>query len=191
MPSDGELLERSQQGDEAAFDALYSRYATRLHSYLLRFTGSRATAEDLLQEVFIRLCREQGLRVPEDRLAPWLYTVARNVAISHGRSLSRRRARDAAAHGTVLHPTPDASREPLALRRLELAGLQAALAELPEPQREVVLLKLTGGLSHAEIAALQGVPVGTVKSRLHGAIGALRRRLNGEQTCSATTARRS
>ncbi len=190
MDGDSELLRRSQRGDEAAFDELYSRYATRLYSFLLRLTRSQATAEDLLQEVFVRLSQARDLQLSDGRLTPWLFRVARNAAISHGRSASRRKARHEAAHEAALSVAPRGG-ERAALRRLELAGLQEALSDLSDVQREVVLLKLVGGLTHAEIAAQQKVPVGTIKSRLHCALQTLRSRLKGERTCSAPTARRS
>lgn len=167
------LLERIRRGDVDAFDVLYDRYATRLFSFLVRRLGDRATAEDMIQDIFLTVLRRGDIEARGGSLKSWLFTVARNRTVSHHRTLSRQ-ARSA-GEVEVGIAAPRLSPDVVAGHRQDVADLQLALQELPTEQQEVVMLKQLGGLTYREIADMQGVPEGTVKSRLHLALKSLRR----------------
>jgi RNA polymerase sigma-70 factor (ECF subfamily) len=146
-----------------AFEALYRRHRDWVVRLARRFTGSEHDALDVLQETFAYLLRKlPGLRLTA-RMTTFLYPVVRHLSID----ALRRRRRHAPAE--ALPDAPDPA-EPQADRE-ELA---AVLAALPEPQREAVLMRYVDGMSLAEIAEALDVPLGTVKSRLHNALRALR-----------------
>jgi RNA polymerase sigma-70 factor (ECF subfamily) len=172
------LLPARDGSAEAALAALYDRYSASVYGLGLRMLGDAGLAEDLLQETFARLwlhaAQYQAGRV---RFATWLLRVATNLAISELRRAARRprpasrafaRAPDSdAAAPAPLEPADPAADVPDQVwlaeqRRLILAALEG----LPAEQREAVELAYFGGLTHAEIAAVQAVPLSTVKTRL-------------------------
>jgi RNA polymerase sigma-70 factor (ECF subfamily) len=164
-PSDAELAGRAARGDEAAFGLLYERHRDWVFALALRVTGRREDALDVTQDVFVELLgRLPGWNVAGS-LRPLLRPMVRNKAIDRARRAGREvRAEEAvpepAAPG---HATEDGG---------ELARV---LRALPAEQREALLLRYVDGLELAEIAAAMGVPLGTVKSRLHQAVEHLRR----------------
>lgn len=172
MVSDEILLDRIREGEVDAFDLLYARYAARLFSFLARQLGDRAAAEDLLQEVFMTLLNTPSVKAHGGSLKGWLFTVARNRGTSHLRAQGRRAHKEASLE--IARAPSRLSPELVVGHRRDIEELQGALTTLPEEQREVVLLKQLGGLTYAEIAVIQGVPEGTVKSRLHLALKSLR-----------------
>lgn len=141
---------------------MYDQHGPALLRYLRRLTGHSATAEDLLQETFV-----QALRAPdrlETVISPkaWLFTIARNL----GLNALRGRRRHQALVEQIAAPEPaDADQHEELLR---------AIAGLPPEQRETLELRLREELSYAEIADVLGIPVGTVRSRLHLAVKRLR-----------------
>jgi RNA polymerase sigma-70 factor (ECF subfamily) len=158
--SDGELVTALRAGDAVAFDELYRRHRDWVLRLAHRVTGSGTDALDVLQETFLYLLRkapELELRV---RMTTLLFPVVRNL------SLQRRRQRGTASAAVE----PLAEDPPLA----SAEELVAALGGLPEAQRQALLLRFVDGKSLQEIAAAQGVPLGTVKSRLHQALATLR-----------------
>ncbi len=166
------------QGNAQAFEALYGRYRLRLYNLLLRSLRDEASAEDLYQEVFLRLLRAAPRWRPEARLSTWLYRVAINLCIDAGR---RRRAEELAPETAELiadgRPGPqDAVQQGEALQRVK-----AGVAQLPDEQRAVLLLRVYEGLGEQEVAEIVGCPVGTVKSRLHHALRRLRAGLAEER----------
>jgi RNA polymerase sigma-70 factor (ECF subfamily) len=175
--SDEQLMLRFQAGDARAFEALVHRHRTPVFSFLLRLTGDRARAEDLCQETFLKVVRASGDWAPRARFQAWLYAIARNQAVDEARRGAFRRvdplddARPAAAASE--DPLPDRGAESALLR----PKLEAALAALPEEQREVFLLREYSGLRFHEIASVTGVPENTVKSRMRYALEGLRARL--------------
>jgi RNA polymerase sigma-70 factor (ECF subfamily) len=172
MESDEELMAAVARGEERALATLVGRYAERLHAFLVRVTGSRDDADDLLQDTWIRVARGAPSFDTRRRARPWLYGVAANLA----RDLHRRRGvRLRAAHAVKQDATP----EPVAFRPIERIELRARLARLPERLREVLVLRFYDDLDEAEMAEALGIPRGTVKSRLHGAIRELRRGWEG------------
>ena len=166
MESDEELMAAIARGEERALAALVARHAERLHAFLVRVTGSRDDADDLLQDAWIRVARGAPTFDPHRRARPWLYGIAANLA----RDLQRRRSvRLRAAYELRSEPAPAAP-----LRPLDRIDLRERLARLPERLREVLVLRFYGDLDEAELGEALGIPKGTVKSRLHGAIRALR-----------------
>ena len=164
MESDEELMEAVARGDEQALASLIDRYAARIHAHLCRMTGDRDDADDLLQETWVRIARGARRFDRTRRVRPWLYGVASNLA----RDLHRRR--QVRARAALAEPSTGAAATPV-----ERIDLRERLARLPDRLREVVLLRYYGDLDEGEMAAALGIPRGTVKSRLHGAIRELKR----------------
>ena len=151
-------------GEPAAFALLYERHAGSVFGLANRILRDRAAAEDVTQDVFVRLWRHRDVYAPE-RGAPraWLLTIARNRAIDVLRRGGRRHEPLDDAHET--REAPERT-EDEALRRDEAASLGAALRGLPDEQRTAVELAYFADLTQAEIAAQLRVPLGTVKSRV-------------------------
>jgi len=174
--SDGELVRRAQRGDEEAFGLLVSRYMRSAYAVALSVTGKHEDAEDAAQEsLMVALRRVEECREP-DRFAGWLMTIVRN----RSRNLLRREG----LRSTSEIPVGTAGGDPLpdqVLKRTRLrARLDEALAELSEVQREIVLLHDYEGWKHREIAERLDMPSGTVRSHLHFARKALRKRLGDD-----------
>ena len=165
--SDEDLVRQVRRGEIGAFDVLYARYSRRLFSYLLHLVGDRGWAEDLLQEVFLTALRSDALELAPGKFGGWLFTVARNRALSVNRKESRRVEVDDAPP----MPTPEAE----VARKETIALLSEAIDALSEQHRDVLILKEVAGLTYRQIAAVQNVPEGTAKSRLHHAIRSVRR----------------
>ncbi|MGC0416929.1 RNA polymerase sigma factor [Embleya sp. AB8] len=174
--TDRELWDRACRGERAAFGDLFDRHARAVHNYLFRRTASWADAEDLTSAVFLHAWRiRTEVVLHQDSALPWLLGVARNLAANSGRAVQRYQALRARLPAPV--PSPDHAEEVAA--RLDdertMALLLRAVAELPERDREVLELCGWSGLDHQAAAAVLGVAVGTVKSRLHRARARLRR----------------
>ncbi len=165
-------MEAVARGDEQALGALIERHAAALHALLLRQTGNRADADDLLQDTWIRVARGARGFDRGRRFKPWVYGIASNLA----RDLFRRR--EVRRRARLAPPEPP----PAPPRPVERLDLRARLARLPERLREVLVLRYYHDLGEAEMAEALGVPRGTVKSRLHGAIRELRRGYREEET---------
>jgi RNA polymerase sigma factor (sigma-70 family) len=160
--SDDVLMERFCRGDEAAFGVLYDRYAPQLEGFLRRLVRDQTLAEDLLQTTFLSFVRARGRYVTTVGLRAWIFSIAANA----GRDALRRRGarrEDALGPeiGNIGGPTPVTSDPPLA------KAIEEALRQLPEDQREAVLLHKMHGLSFPEIALALGTTVGAAKVRAH------------------------
>ncbi|MBK7875501.1 MAG: RNA polymerase sigma factor [Planctomycetes bacterium] len=167
--TDAELVRAAAAGDERAFDALYRRHRDWVFALALRATGRREDALDLAQEAFVELLGALERFEPGGSLRAWLRRVVLHRAIDQGRSAGRARRVDVAPED-VLGDVLDRAAEDGG----ERADLARVLRGLPAEQREVVLLRFVDGFELAEIAAALGMPLGTVKSRLHQAVANLR-----------------
>ena len=168
--TDEALLRRVARGEADALTALYRRHADGLFGFLQRLAGDRMLAEEILQDTLLAVWRGAERFEGRAQVRTWLYGIARRQA--HNRLRSARPA--AAALDDVPEVVePAAGPEELALVRLDRDQVLTAVTGLSLPHREVVVLAFVAGLSQAEIADVVGVPVGTVKSRLHHARAAL------------------
>jgi RNA polymerase sigma-70 factor, ECF subfamily len=173
MPTDGQLVYRARKGDEVAFGMLVERYQRPAYAVALSVTGRHEDAEDAAQEAFlVALDRLDECRSPE-RFAGWLMTIVRNRSKNLIRRESLRETDQVPPGARSFAPTPDVAAEAAELRDL----LEKALNELPEVQRQIVLLHDLEGWKHREIAERLDLPSGTVRSHLHFARKALRHAL--------------
>lgn len=170
--SDADLIRAVAAGSAASFRILFQRWAPRLGRFLHQVTGSRETAEDLLQEAFVRILRAAPRFEPRGAAASWMYRICANLAYSHWR---RRRASPVLEgwEADALPDLPAAERsgpEQYRIRRAIAEDARAALAAIPRNQRLVFLLKVDQGLTYEEVADVLQCPVGTAKSRFHHAV---------------------
>ena len=169
--SDEELLSAARGGDRKALGELLERLQPRIYGFGMKMCGNPDDAKDVLQETLIEMARGVGNVHSESSLPAWLYTVARSFCIK-----KRRRRAGEPAHTesleTVAEPATDLE-ETVVARDLK-AKLDRAIAKLDPKQREVLVLRDVEGLSAPETAAVLGLRVEAVKSRLHRARAALR-----------------
>lgn len=166
--SDQELVAAVNRGDVAAFGTLYVRHRDWVVNLAFRFTGDRDLALDVLQETFLYFQKKfPGFRLTA-RLQTFLYPAVRNLSIA-ARQKAQRLQSDESALENIAAPTDPTM--PGSVR----SELAEALEMLSDEHREVLLLRFVDDLSLAEIAAALGIPLGTVKSRLHNALETLRR----------------
>jgi len=179
-PTDEELVEAFQGGHLAAFDLLVRRWDRKIQGAIYRIMGTEDESRDLCQETFLKAYRALGSFKGESRFSSWLYQIALNLCRDRMR---RRKGRtmvsldDLDADGTAFVSRGRRS----ALELVEAGDLsrvvEAAVAALPEEQREVVVLKEYQEMTFVEIAETLGVPLSTVKTRLYRGLGQLRQRL--------------
>ena len=184
--SDGALLERVVRGDADAFTVLYRRFERPVFAMLLRLAGGRrAVAEEWLQEAFTRVWLGAATHDPSrGEVRPWVYKIALNTARSE---MARKRYRT--PHVSIdeagLDVPDGAAGEKGVAARLDEARQASAFADalgrLPDFMREVVVLRCSRELTFAEIAEVTGAPQGTLKSRFHRAVAALREALGPER----------
>ena len=167
-------MRRFQRGDARAFPELVRRHRAAVFAFVLRWTQDRARAEDILQETWLKVVRASSDWSPRARFTTWLYTIARNACVDGAR---RERAR--ATEPLEAEPVSTEAHDPeRAAAASELRPvLEAAIAALPEAQREVFLLREMAGIPFHEIARMTGAPEPTVKSRMRYALEALRNEL--------------
>ena len=191
--TDSELIKAFKEGDPGALDELIGRHKERLYAYLLRLSRDRDAADDLLQEVFIKVIKKLGSYGEREKFSAWLFTVAHHAVMDHFRSGARRREESLDAAGEDSAPRADtlASREPGPDELLDMAEraavLQAAFDRLSADQRELFLMRHYSGLSFKEIADILGVPIGTVLARMSRAMAKVRSEL-GEDKKTVTEA---
>jgi RNA polymerase sigma-70 factor (ECF subfamily) len=170
--TDKELLIQAAE-DGGSLAVLVDRYRTPLYNFVYRFVGDRETAEDIIQETFLRCLRNSHQYAAIEQVSTWLYTIAGNLA----KTELRRRKR---WHWVPIGPDDDeeragfyepVSREALPGEQTDTNQVQASVVEaiqgLPEEFREAVLLRDLNGLAYEEIATIIECPVGTVKSRVN------------------------
>lgn len=161
-------------GDARAFETLYARHRTRLFRFVLRSVKARALAEELYQEVWMRVIEARASYAPKARFTTWLYTIAHNRLVDHWRK------RGLTLVALEADDIPSATSDPAdhAQARESLARFAAALEALPALQREAFLLHEEGELSVAEIATATGANEETAKSRLRYAMAKLKAAVN-------------
>ncbi len=179
--SDEQLLQLYRQGNTWAFDQLIERYQMELFHFLIRFAGGRQAAEDLFQEAFLQVHLSADTFDPEKKFKPWLFTIAANKARDYLRRNQRRQTvalsapigGEAGDEGQSFVDLLQADMElpPEELGRQETRELvQAIVTQMPEHLREILVLAYFHQFPYREIADVLGIPLGTVKSRLHTAV---------------------
>jgi len=180
-----ELMLAFSGGDESAFDALFARWSAPLLHFVQRMVGDAATAEELVQEAFLRVYRARERYVAEARFSTWLFRIGTNLALNELRRPARRnphRSVDAgrrvdegevAGQGPLDLPAAGSGSDELADAREKTRRVQAALEALPERQRAAVWLSSVEGLSYAEVAEALETSEKSVKALVHRARVAL------------------
>ena len=177
---DATLVRLCRTGRPEVFGELVERHQDRLHAALTRFLGDAEEARDLLQDAFLNAYRKLDQFQGDSSFSTWVYRIAMNLALSRRRKRKRLfgwwdREGSAPPDPADLRATSDPT---TGLERAELETVvQRALSHLPADARAVVILRDLEGLGYDEIAEILGVPIGTVRSRLHRARGELRTRL--------------
>ena len=170
-----------RDGAAAAFEALYARHKAALFRFVLRSVRERGQAEELHQDIWMRVIEARARYEPQARFTTWLYTIAHNRIVDHWRRSGLRVVSldDDAAPVDEPEGNPGLNPERQAQARQGLERLAQAIAELPPAQREAFLLREEGGLSVEEIAAATGTNPEAAKSRLRYAMTKLRAALDG------------
>ena len=179
--SDEELLTRFCKGQAEAFGALVRRYERELYGYVRRYLGDASLAEDVFQNTFLQVYVKSGQYEAGRPVRPWLYTIATNQAIDalrrNGRHqlLSLDQQREELADGelsSLVETLEGGGPSPLDVAQAQERRhkVRASVDRLPEFLRQVLVLAYYQGLKYREIADILGIPVGTVKSRLHAAL---------------------
>lgn len=174
------LARRAAKADPRAWDEIVARYGERIYNLAFRFTGNDGEAEELTQDVFLKLFRNLGRYRGDVPLMAWALRLSRNLCIDYYRRHRRRNQAE-----TVPEEALDrvaSGDDPMRHTQLQerRAMVHGALAEMAEDQATVILLRDLQGLSYEEVAAFLDVPVGTVKSRLNRARRDLVNRLQGQ-----------
>ena len=164
------LVSAIRAGDQSAMATLYDRYSSVVYSVALRVLGETGAAEDVLQDVFLQLWRNpSAFDASRGNLGAWLAVISRNRAID----ALRKRKPESDIEDVVLSVAPDLASE--AERSRVAAKVRGALAMMPAPQRSALEMAYYEGLTHTEIAAKTGEPLGTIKTRIRAGLSALRK----------------
>jgi RNA polymerase sigma-70 factor (ECF subfamily) len=182
LDEDARLMLAFRAGDAGAFDALFQRWAAPLLRYVGRMLRDAAGAEELVQEVFLRVHGARERYQPQARFSSWLYRIATNLALNELRRPQRRerhesRDEDGAAELAADSPAPE---DALDARR-RAAQVERELARLPERQRAALCLTAVEGLSYAEVAAALEISESAVKALVHRARATLAERIGDEE----------
>ncbi len=177
-----ELVRQARQGDRAAAERLLTLCRDKVFGYLLRMLRNRDLAEDAAQETLIRVLRGLDRYKEQGTFTAWLFHIARGEGLRAAKQQSRNgspgngpRLEDVAANMEDPGPTPLEQ----AQQREQARQLEAALAKLPDQEKEVALLRLTQGLAFKEIAGITQSPLNTVLSRMRRATAKLRKEIAG------------
>ena len=192
--TDEQLVARLRSGRIAALEQLYDRYSTLVYSVALRILHDQGLAEDITQEVFLRLWRRPRMYDPaRGRFVSWLMSVTRNRAIDEQRRRARRLRQEDDDDAIQALQSADRLDDPAAVATLqdERAVVRAAVEQLPPAQRRVIELAYFAGMTQGEIADLTSTPIGTVKTRVRLAMRKLREALDQMQPRPAGGASRS
>ena len=163
------LIQRCLQGDQLAWDAIVQRYRRKVFNVAYKFVGRHEEAEDLTQDIFLKIFKSLDTFDRRANFQTWLVSVSRNLCIDHYRSVRKEREtinRDVDA-GELSPASPDESPFEAIEQRDRVTLLRQALAALPESLRKAVLMRDIQERSYQEIAAALRLPEGTVKSRIN------------------------
>lgn len=179
---DAQLMVQVREGDRAGFELLMLRHREPVVHFLYRMVQNQEVAEELAQEVFLRVYRSRGGYQPTARFTSWLYRIAANLAFNwlrHERRQNNPLSLDAARRNGLIPQVAgqQASIEDLLIRKSFLDGVRRAVAELPDRQRAVVVLHKFHGMDYEQIAQALGCSVQAVKSLTFRAYTNLRRSL--------------
>jgi RNA polymerase sigma-70 factor (ECF subfamily) len=179
-PTDEALLARYRRGEVEAFRTLVRRHQRALYNFALRQVRTPSVAEDIVQDVFVRIVQNVETFKEESRFSTWAYTIARNLCIDHLRKRVHRRhaSLDAGSEGEDGEGTPlgervagsGAGADRVVIGKQLQGHIRAAVEALPEDQREVFLMRQIGELPFKDIAEIVGVSENTVKSRMRYAL---------------------
>jgi len=188
--TDETLMNSVRAGDVAKLGLLFERHHAPLYDFLARMTGNAAAAEDLVQEVFVRVLKYRATWRDEGRFETWLYRIARNARVDYFKSRAAYPETNSEEIGAALdRPSQQPLPSDMLARDREVARLQRALTMLRDDKRELIVLARYQGMKLDAIAELLGVEVGTVKVRLHRAVKELREtflRLNENESWTTT-----
>ena len=185
--ADEDLMVMYQRGEVRAFEVLLSRHRKPVYNFILRFVGDKETAEDLLQEAFMRVIKGAEAYKRQAKFTTWLYTIARNLCVDQTRRRKHRRHASLDApmgadpdSGTLLDVIPgnEMNSDRKTVNKELHARMQTAIASLGEEQREVFLMREFLDMPFKQIAEVVGVPENTVKSRMRYALEKLRLELD-------------
>ena len=171
------LARRAANADPRAWDEIIDRYGERIYNLAFRFTGQQAEAEDLTQDVFLKLYRNLDRYRGDVPLMAWALRLSRNLCIDHYRHHRARRQAETVSDEVLRHLPSEEDVEGRSQKRELRRLVQQVLAEMSESMASVVMLRDLQGLSYDEIATFFELPVGTIKSRLHRARAELVRRM--------------
>ena len=191
-PSDEELMGRCRDGDVAAFEALMTRHLRGVTIHLQRIVFDPDEAQDLGQDVFLKLYARRETYTSEGRFTTWLFRIATNAAIDHIRRRSRRRSvslfatrrrgdeggEEAELHETLADPGSPAPCDILSAQE-EWMSLGSALGQLSDGHREVFEMRTVEGLDYRAIAERLGITPAGARSRMHAAKEEIRRHMGG------------
>ncbi len=171
---ESKLVNAARDGDRVAFEELYRRHRNRIFALMWRIGGGDAAlAEDLLQDAFVRAWQKLDSFRGESRFGTWLHRLSANVALSNRRTVMRRVERETALEPAV-ERTAIGARDVVVDKRMDI---EKAIAHLPDRARSVLVLYDVEGYSHAEIAEITGMAVGSSKAQLHRARKLVREKL--------------
>jgi len=172
LPGDEKVVERCLRGDDAAWETVVNQYAKRIYNLTYRYTSRRDEAEDLTQEIFIRVYQNlKSFRSESGSFQSWIMKVGRNLVIDHYRRTRRYQQAAGTEEMEIMNlkddkaPNPQRVAEQSEASRFVSEGLQALSPEL----KEAIILRDLEGMAYLEIAELLGIPEGTVKSRINRA----------------------
>ncbi len=185
--SDEALMMSFREGDARSFEEIVARHKRGLFNFLLRSVQNRSRAEEMLQEVFLRVVRSKERYERTAKLTTWLYTIARNLCVDESRRARFRKTVSLDAPRRGAEEESPAMIETVAADQVSTddeaaapqlrARIAKAVEQLPEDQREVFLMRQMSGLSFKEIGDIVGAPENTVKSRMRYALEKLRQEL--------------
>jgi RNA polymerase sigma-70 factor (ECF subfamily) len=195
--ADEQLLADHRHGDPTAFPLLVFRYQRELYHFLVRFLGDRASAEDVFQEAFLQVHQSADQFDVERRFKPWLFTIAANKARDLLRSNSRKSMsplqasisqndEDSGEFMSLMAMSQETPDQPLEKQELR-EKVQGVVMSMPGNLREILLLSYFHQFSYKHISDILGIPLGTVKSRLHAAVASFATRWKASNPASPSS----